>query len=45
MVYVAIFGAILVLIGNNTKTRISKPLLISGLILTPIGLILMWIYR
>lgn len=45
MVYLAIFGAILALIGNNTKTRISKPLLISGLILTPVGLILMLLYR
>jgi uncharacterized membrane protein len=42
MIYVAIVGAIIVLIGNNTKTKYSKHLIVSGMILTLIGLVLMF---
>ena len=45
MIYIVGLGAILVLIGNNTKTKYSKALLISGLVITPIGVVLMLIYH
>ncbi len=45
MIYIAIFGAIMVLIGNNTKTAYSKPLIISGMAVTALGLVLMWVFH
>ncbi|MGE5581426.1 MAG: hypothetical protein ACM3X9_02700 [Bacillota bacterium] len=45
MVYVAIVGAILVLIGNNTKLKYSKQLIISGMIITFIGVVLIWYFQ
>ncbi|TCL61944.1 hypothetical protein EDC14_103046 [Hydrogenispora ethanolica] len=45
MVYIAILGAILVLIGNNTRTAYSRPLVLAGMVVTVLGLILMWVFR
>jgi hypothetical protein len=45
MIFIVGLGAIFVLIGNNTKTKYSKAILISGLVVTPIGIILMLIFH
>ena len=45
MIFVIALGAVLVLIGNNTKTKYSKAILISGLVITPVGILLKLIYH
>jgi hypothetical protein len=45
MVYIVILGAIMVLVGNNTKTAYSRPLLIAGLVVTALGVVLMLFFR
>ena len=45
MIFLVGLGAVLVLIGNNTKTKYSKRILISGLVITPVAIVLMLIFR
>jgi hypothetical protein len=45
MIYIAMVGAIFVLIGNNTKMKYRRHLVLSGMILTLVGIVCMAVFH